>query len=170
MKPLYLLKTVWLFQVISVILAASVLNGCQTTPDNVTEIPESPSWESELYQVNLLRSNFQKYVRTKQWDSLRTTLSTNAKIIPPGSETWKFIWSKAGPEWPIPYDSIRIDPIETVRLNDSMVYDWGRSTVYYTDENDSSQTVQNSYLVLLKKENGKWTLYREVASATVFEN
>jgi ketosteroid isomerase-like protein len=59
-------------------------------------------------------------------------------------------------------------PTETVILNDSMAYDFGTSTVYFTNAEGKSVELYDTFLVLLKKgEDGNWRMYREVASSRI---
>lgn len=58
-------------------------------------------------------------------------------------------------------------PKETVILSDTMAYDFGVSRTYYTDENGTVHEMGDSFLVLLKKVDGEWKLYRELASSLV---
>ena len=59
-----------------------------------------------------------------------------------------------------PYDSLVMSPTEIVLLNDNMAYDWGISKIYYTDEAADVVELQDSLLVLLKKEGSDWKLFR----------
>ena len=48
-----------------------------------------------------------------------------------------------------------------------MAYDWGTSTIYYTDNDGAPVKIEDSFFVLLKKENGEWKIYREMSSSVV---
>jgi len=67
------------------------------------------------------------------------------------------------------YDSIRMQPIETVIVSDTVAYDFGTSSVFYTNENGEPVELEDTFLVILKKDkkDGKWRIHREVASAVV---
>ena len=67
----------------------------------------------------------------------------------------------------VAYDSLFINIEETQILNDSTAYDWGTSTIYYTDNDSLSVKIEDSFFVLLKKENGVWKIYREMSSSVV---
>lgn len=167
MKPLYTLKTVRLFRVIGVVFAGSLFISCLTASEKRETGISSERLELELRRVHKLRSDFQKFIRKNQPDSLTMLISKEAKIVPPGGDAWKILIQRVGPNNPMPYDSIHMMPEETAILNDSMAYDWGKSKVYYTDSTGTVQYLEDSYLVLLKKENDQWRLFREVASSTV---
>lgn len=64
------------------------------------------------------------------------------------------------------YDSIRMQPQETVIVSDSVAYDFGTSKVYYTDSTGQAVEISDTFLVILKKDktDGSWKLHREVAT------
>ena len=51
-----------------------------------------------------------------------------------------------------------------------MAYDFGVSSVYYTDENGTVHEMEDTFLVIMKKnKNGAWKLHRELASSLVID-
>ena len=91
--------------------------------------------------------------------------------IGPGSEDW-IAYRKLREEHgnKFRYDSIKMNPKETVILSDTMAYDFGVSSVYYTDVNGIVHEMEDTFLVIMKKDkNGEWKLFRELASSLVIE-
>ena len=62
-----------------------------------------------------------------------------------------------------------MSPEETVIVSDSIAYDYGTSKVYYTNDKGESVELQDTFLVIMKKDknDGVWRLHREVASSIV---
>ena len=88
--------------------------------------------------------------------------------IGPASAEWlEYQSEREQPMGMFSYDSIIMSPKETVILNDSMAYDFGTSKVYYTNSEGVSIELRDSFIVLLKKEDGRWKMFRELASGTV---
>ena len=67
------------------------------------------------------------------------------------------------------YDSIIMTPLETVIVSDSVAYDFGTSKTYYTNDEGESVELDDTFLVIIKKDknDGVWKLHREVASSIV---
>ena len=72
--------------------------------------------------------------------------------------------------WPIVYgsDGSCFAPIQVV-ANDTLAYDYGTSKVYYTNDAGEPVELEDTYLVILKKDasGGQWQIHREVASGVV---
>ena len=62
-------------------------------------------------------------------------------------------------------------PKETIIVSDSVAYDFGTSSTYYTNENGESIELTATFLAILKKDrnDGKWKLHREVANTRNLE-
>lgn len=85
----------------------------------------------------------------------------------PASEEWKeYRRLREEPLGKFRYDSLIMYPQETFIMNDSMAYDFGTSKVYFMDAEGETVELEDTFLVLLKKENGQWKMHREVASGT----
>ena len=57
-------------------------------------------------------------------------------------------------------------PEETIIVSDSVAYDFGTSSVYYTNGDGKPVEIEDTFLAILKKdkEDGRWKLHREVAT------
>jgi len=125
--------------------------------------------EAEVAAIEDLRQAFTKAIDEKRYSDLGQYTHPDLISIGPGSEDWKR-YRKLREEQSglFSYDSIRMRPYETMLVNDSMAYDFGWSSVYYTDPDGKPVEIVDTFLLLLKKgKDGKWRLWREVASARV---
>lgn len=158
---------------LSFLLFAFAIIGCNEN-QSVTEEPVQESnsidLKAELNSIEETRSAFQKAIKEKRYADLRQYATADMKGVSPGSEDWldyKRIREK--PMGQFSYDSIRMKPQETVIVSDSVAYDFGTSTVYYTNAEGESIELKDTFLVILKKDkkDGVWKMHREVASAVV---
>ena len=62
-------------------------------------------------------------------------------------------------------------PTETIIVSDSVAYDFGTSSVYYTNEQGEPIEIEDTFLAILKKDksDGKWKLHREVATTNMLQ-
>jgi ketosteroid isomerase-like protein len=141
------------------------------TPEEPAEVPAAsqlPDLTSELAKIEELRNGFSKAVAEKRYDDLGQFTHSDLKAIGPASAEWlKYRELREAQTGLFSYDSIRMHPYETMLVNDSMAYDFGWSSVYYTDPDGNPVEINDTFLVLLKKRNGKWKLWREVGSGRV---
>lgn len=161
MKNLFLLFAVFIFL------------GCQEKNDQ-TKLDESSleqmDLQSELASIEETRTAFQLAIKEKRYDDLRKFATSDMIAVSPGGEDWlEYKRLREKPEGQFSYDSIRMRPKETVIVSDSVAYDFGTSSVYYTNENGEPVELTDTFLVILKKDknDGKWKLHREVASSIV---
>jgi ketosteroid isomerase-like protein len=150
------------------ILAMVILfAGCSQRNGAVTDQVEDIDIVSELAAIEKLRQDFILAIKEGRYDDLNQFVSPEAKVVGPGADEWTKMYALAQERGVFPYDSIIMHPTETVVLNETMAYDWGTSSVYYTDQTGNPVELKNSFLVLLKKEDGEWKLFREVGSSRV---
>jgi len=144
------------------------LVSCADKPEHKTEsVEEKPTLDkkAELVKIETLRQNFQLAIKEKRYEDLGKYATQDMVFVGPASEDWKEFYRLN--ENPMAYDSIIMSPKETVVLNDSMAYDFGNSKVYYTNEIGDPVELRDTFLVILKKVDGEWMMYREVASGRV---
>ena len=62
-------------------------------------------------------------------------------------------------------------PRETVIVSDSVAYDFGTSSTYYTNEKGEAVELTATFLAILKKDksDGRWKLHREVGNTRDLE-
>ena len=127
--------------------------------------------KAELAKIEQVRKSFEQTVKEKRYGDLGKFTTDDMISIGPGSEDW-IAYRKLREEHgnKFRYDSIKMNPKETVILSDTMAYDFGVSSVYYTDVNGIVHEMEDTFLVIMKKDkNGEWKLFRELASSLVIE-
>jgi len=126
---------------------------------------------AELAKIEEVRKSFEQTVKEKRYGDLGKFTTEDMISVGPGSEDWiayRKLREKHGNKFR--YDSIKMNPKETVILSDTMAYDFGVSSVYYTDENGTVHEMEDTFLVIMKKnKSGEWQLHRELASSLVVE-
>ncbi|RRQ50043.1 DUF4440 domain-containing protein [Maribacter algicola] len=149
------------------ILLVSCKDGTSATAEMDQTVPKIDV-QAELDKIEEMRDSFQKTVREKRYGDLGGFVTKDLISIGPGSEDWiayRELREQHGNKFR--YDSIIMTPKETVILSDTMAYDFGVSRTFYTDENGAVHEMGDTFLVLLKKVDGEWKLYRELASSQV---
>lgn len=139
--------------------------------------PESKSTDlpkidipAELESIEETRTAFQLAIKENRYGDLKQYSTPDFKAVSPGSEDWlEYKKIREKPMGKFSYDSIRMRPQETIIASDSVAYDFGTSSVYYTNAEGTAVELKDTFLVILKKDknDGKWKIHREVASATV---
>jgi ketosteroid isomerase-like protein len=133
----------------------------ETTPTVTMDI------EKELLAIEAVRTNFSSALKEGRYEDMGLYVTKDAKTIRPGGTGWDAMFALGKERGRFPYDSIIMQPLETHIISDSMAYDFGTSRVFYTNEEGEPVELNNSFLVLLKKDDGQWKLHREVGSSVV---
>lgn len=126
--------------------------------------------QAELESIEETRTAFQLAIKEKRYSDLKQYSTSDFKAVSPGSEDWlEYKRIREKPMGQFSYDSIRMRPQETIIASDSVAYDFGTSSVYYTNAEGEPIELKDTFLVILKKDknDGKWKIHREVASAIV---
>lgn len=126
--------------------------------------------QAELESIEETRTAFQLAIKEKRYSDLKQYSTSDFKTVSPGSEDWlEYKRIREKPMGQFSYDSIRMRPQETIIASDSVAYDFGTSSVYYTNAEGVPIELKDTFLVILKKDknDGKWKIHREVASAIV---
>jgi ketosteroid isomerase-like protein len=150
------------------------LLSCLEKRDKVVVAPvQTPKIdvEAELAKIEQVRKSFEQTVKEKRYGDLGKFTTEDMISIGPGSEDW-IAYRKLREQYgnKFRYDSIKMNPKETVILSDTMAYDFGVSSVFYTDENGTVHEMEDTFMVIMKKDkDGKWKLHRELASSLVIE-
>ena len=157
-----------------VLLLVWTLISCGEKQDKVVVEPiqtDEIDVTTELAKIEQVRKSFEQTVKEKRYGDLGKFTTEDMISIGPGSEDWiayRKLREKHGNKFR--YDSIKMNPKETVILSDTMAYDFGVSSVYYTDENGTVHEMEDTFLVIMKKnKNGEWKLHREIASSLVID-
>lgn len=167
MNPPAMKKSIYILLVFTLLSCVDkqdkvVVENVQTNKINVDE---------ELAKIEQVRKSFEQTVKEKRYGDLGKFTTEDMISIGPGSEDW-IAYRKLREQYgnKFRYDSIKMNPKETVILSDTMAYDFGVSSVYYTDENGTVHEMEDTFMVIMKKEkDGEWKLHRELASSLVVE-
>lgn len=133
-------------------------------------IVETIDIEAEKEAINQLRASFQQAIKEKRYSDLGQYATADMKGVSPGSTDWlEYRKQREARLGKFSYDSILMSPEETVVVSDSVAYDYGVSKVYYTNDKGESIELEDTFLVILKKDksDNRWKIHREVASAIV---
>lgn len=150
------------------LITITLLASCNTEVKTETKA-ETLDIPYELAKIEAMRKSFEQTVREKRYGDLGKFTTPDMISIGPGSADW-IAYRKLREEHgnKFRYDSIIMKPKETVIVSDSIAYDFGVSSMYYTDENGTVHELEDTFLVILKRmKNGEWKLHRELASSLV---
>ena len=124
--------------------------------------------KKELAKIEETRNGFMLAIKEKRYQDLVNFATADMQSTHPGTEDWNKMRSLGAERGTFPYDSIFMNPKETVIVSDSVAYDYGVSTVYFSDKDGKLMELHDTFLVILKKgSDGIWKLHREVASAQI---
>lgn len=151
-----------------VLFTITLLFSCNMEVKTETKA-ETLDIPTELAKIEAMRKSFEQTVREKRYGDLGKFTTPDMISVGPGSADW-IAYRKLREEHgnKFRYDSIIMKPKETVIVSDSIAYDFGVSSMYYTDENATVHELEDTFLVILKRmKNGEWKLHRELASSLV---
>lgn len=151
-----------------VLFTITLLFSCNMEVKTETKA-ETLDIPTELAKIEAMRKSFEQTVREKRYGDLGKFTTPDMISVGPGSADW-IAYRKLREEHgnKFRYDSIIMKPKETVIVSDSIAYDFGVSSMYYTDENGTVHELEDTFLVILKRmKNGEWKLHRELASSLV---
>ena len=142
--------------------------GCNNLKQPTETINQEIDIASELAAIEETRSAFESAIKEGRYQDLQKYTTADVKTVGPGSPEWiemRRLGQKSGQ---FAYDSIIMRPTETIIVSDTIAYDFGTSSVYYTDAEGNSRELKDTFLAIIKKDkDGVWKLHREVASATI---
>ncbi len=147
-----------------------IMVSCNTTTDKAEE--ETPvqdisiNLEEELASLEETRAKFQLAIKEGRFEDLRN-YGIDVKAYDSDCGPWaEFKALRKNPKGEFSYDSLVMRPRETVIASDSIAYDFGSSSTYYTNESGEPVEITATYLAILKKDkkDGVWKLHREVAN------
>ena len=144
----------------------SALNGSDHTDSIEVNV------EEELQSIEETRTAFQQAIKENRFGDLRKHATNDVKSLTPDCGEWEaFKTIRENPTGEFHYDSLVMRPKETIIVSDSVAYDFGTSSTYYTNENGEAIELTATFLAILKKDrnDGKWKLHREVANTRNLE-
>ena len=128
--------------------------------------------QAELASIEETRNGFQLAIKEKRYADLRNFGTKDIISLTPICGTWEeYKRLRNEPVGSFSYDSLIMNPKETIIASDSVAYDFGTSSVYYTNEQGEPVEIEDTFLAILKKDknDGKWKLHREVATTNKLE-
>lgn len=128
--------------------------------------------EAELNSIEELRSGFELAIKEKRYGDLKMYGTKDIISLTPVCGEWEpYKSQRANPNELFSYDSLVMRPKETIIVSDSVAYDFGTSSVYYTNTEGQAVEITDTFLAILKKDknNGRWKLHREVATTNMME-
>lgn len=128
--------------------------------------------QTELELIERLRSGFQQAIKEKRYSDLSKYSTKDVMSLTPICGTWEeYKRLRNEPVGSFSYDSLIMKPQETIIVSDSIAYDFGTSSVYYTNEEGEPVEITDTFLAILKKDknDGNWKLHREVATTNKLE-
>ena len=128
--------------------------------------------QAELASIEETRKGFQLAIKEKRYADLRNFGTKDIISLTPICGTWEeYKRLRNEPVGSFSYDSLIMKPKETIIVSDSIAYDFGTSSVYYTNEQGEPVEIEDTFLAILKKDknDGKWKLHREVATTNMLE-
>lgn len=116
--------------------------------------------------IDRMREDFMAAADSGNWESAASILDPEVVMVVPGGEDWAAI--KAASELPYPPGTqLNITPVEVRQLGLDWGYEFGTNVITWTPEGaDEPTTLTDTYLVLFRRSDEGWKLYREVASAS----
>ena len=144
----------------------SALNGSDHTDSIEVNV------EKELQSIEKTRTAYQQAIKENRFGDLRKHATNDVNSLTPDCGEWEaFKTIKENPTGEFHYDSLVMRPKETIIVSDSVAYDFGTSSTYYTNENGEAIELTATFLAILKKDrnDGKWKLHREVANTRNLE-
>ena len=123
--------------------------------------------EAELKSIEETRAGFELAIKEKRYSDLKNFGTKDIISLTPICGEWEEYKNlRENPTELFSYDSLVMRPKETLIVSDSVAYDFGTSSVYYTNANGEPVEITDTFLAILKKDkkDGRWKLHREVAT------
>jgi len=123
-----------------------------------------------LSSIDSLRNNYQNAVNNGNYEKLSALVTGDAIMVQPGTSEWDAM--REASQGPFPTGTtINITPVEINVLSNDWVYEMGSSTITYTPtDSNEPVTLNDTYMVILKRTGDGWKVHREVASAMPLAN
>ena len=139
--------------------------------ESITEKENSFDVEVELAKIEESRAAFQLAIKEGRFGDMRN-FGIDVIASDPDCGPWaKFKELTRNPTGKFHYDSLVMRPRETVIVSDSIAYDFGTSSTYYTNELGEPVELIATFLAIMKKDkrDGIWKLHREVGNTRDLE-
>ena len=121
---------------------------------------------AEEAAIDQVRDDFMAALAEGDFATLGALAHPDFIQVMPGGPDHLAMFAAAGDAPFPPGYSLDIRPQELVILDEEWAYEFGTTIISWQPAGaDEPATIPNTYLMLLKKEDGAWKPYREVASA-----
>lgn len=148
---------------LALLLLALGLSACQS-PDEQSSQATAVDTAAVIAAVDSMRALFEQSANARNFDRLNSMMANGAVVVGPGGAKWNSLSNASDEPWP-PGATVELTPIETGVLGKEWAYDIGVTTVTYTPDGASEPyTLRHTGLVLFRKTEDGWKIYREVAS------
>ena len=158
---------------ITTVLLFILLFSCNQKENEQLEKTDSTiDIKAELAAIEETRAGFQLAIKEKRYSDLRNYGTKDIISLTPICGEWEeYKRLRSNPVGLFSYDSLIMKPQETIIVSDSIAYDFGTSSVFYTNEEGKPVEISDTFLAILKKDkkDGKWKLHREVATTNKLE-
>jgi len=151
---------------LSLLFLMSCNNKKQDTT-TITEVKDTINVVAELQSIEKTRAAFQLAIKENRFGDLKQYGTKDVKSLTPICDAWEpFKTIRDNPTGQFHYDSLVMRPKETIIVSDSVAYDFGTSSTYYTNAEGEAIELNATFLAILKKDktDGNWKLHREVAN------
>ncbi|MCS5490192.1 YybH family protein [Algoriphagus limi] len=159
-----------------IILMGVIAFSCGEEPNdeqiNDAQIP-SFDVEAELEAIERSRAQFLLAFKEKRYSELSQFTTSDMIGVNPGTEDWQeYLQLMRNPSGQFSIDSIQMRPKRTVVVSDSVAYDYGTSTLFYTNSEGENIALDYTFLVIMKKDkvDGRWKIHLDVSSGLVLED
>ena len=142
-------------------------NEKENKSESISNEKQEIDIDAELEAIEQLREGFQLAIKEKRYGDLKNFATADIISLTPVCGEWEeYKRQRANPNDLFSYDSLIMSPEETIIVSDSIAYDFGTSSVYYTNEEGNQVEITDTFLAILKKDkkDGQWKLHREVAT------
>ncbi len=153
---------------VSIISCINKGNNSESVSSNKEEI----DIQKELESIEETRAGFELAIKEKRYVDLKNYATEDLISLTPICGEWEeFKRLRDNPNELFSYDSLIMSPEETVIVSDSVAYDFGTSSVYYTNAEGKPVEISDTFLAILKKDkkDGRWKLHRELATTNIRE-
>ena len=151
-----------------VLICIAGLFACESKKELTQEVGSNQiDVEAELAAIEETRSAFQLAIKEGRFADLKKYGTSDVISLTTSCGAWApFKALSANPKGEFHYDSLVMKPKETIIVSDSVAYDFGTSSTFYTNENGELVELNATFLAVLKKDkkDGIWKLHREVAN------
>lgn len=145
-------------------LGAGLALGAACTTTQETAPPADTA--AATAEIDQLRADFMAAMAAQDFATLGALSHPDFEQTLPGGPAHLEMLAAAGDAPLPPGYRLDITPRELVIINDDWAYEYGTTIQSWQPEGADTRTeIPNTYLLLLKKHEGEWKPYREVASA-----